>query len=410
MWACVYFFFVLSSYYCIKPVRDAFGLSGGDTELRWLFRATLAVMIGVNPIFAWLVGRFPRRVFIPLTYVFFAANLLVFYVLFAATPEGESVWARRTFYVWVSVFNLFVVSVFWAFMADIFTVRQSKRLYGLIAVGGTAGAMVGASFPLLLANRLGAANMLPISIALLLAACVCVLRLNRAMAARAAGRDDGTPPVHHGGDDRPIGGSAAAGITRVVRSPYLIGIGLFILLYTILGTLLYFQQAEIVRAAFKSDAERTAFFSRVVFLANGLTVLIQIFLTGRVLRRIGVGLTLALLPVVHLIGFSALGASTTLGLLVVFVVSRQASNYALAKPARESLFTVVKREEKYKAKNLIDTFVYRAGDAIGTVSMHALALPLAAAWFGLALWLGRRQKELAAGEGASGATGPAAAG
>ena len=186
-----------------------------------------------------------------------------------------------------------------------------------------------------------------------------------------------------------------AGVTHLLRSPYLIGIGLFILLYTILGTLLYFRQADIVRDAFTSDEARTAFFSKVALLSNGLTVMIQIFLTGRVLRTIGVGLTLALLPIVHVIGFGVLGASPTLIVLVAFVVGRQASNYALARPARESLFTVLDREEKYKAKNLIDTFVYRAGDAIGTTRIGFLAIPLAVIWFVVALLLGRRQKTLA---------------
>ena len=400
-WACAYFFFILSSYYCIRPVRDAFGLSGGDSELRWLFRATLVAMIAVNPVFSWLVARFPRRMFILVSYLFFALNLLIFFLLFTAAKEGEAAWARRTFYVWVSVFNLFIVSVFWGFMADLFTVEQSKRLYGLIAVGGTLGAMAGAGLAWLLAERIRAENMLPISITLLLAACACMLRLNR-----LATRRGGTPPEPDTEADEDgaastepaepiIGGSALAGVTHLIRSPYLLGIGLFILLYTILGTLLYFRQADIVRDAFTSDEARTAFFSKVAFLSNALTVLIQIFLTGRVLRTIGVGLTLALLPIVHVIGFGALGASPTLIVLVAFVVGRQASNYALARPARESLFTVLDREEKYKAKNLIDTFVYRAGDAIGTARIGFLAIPLAAIWFAVALLLGRRQKTLA---------------
>jgi AAA family ATP:ADP antiporter len=395
-WACAYFFFILSSYYCIRPVRDAFGLSGGDQELRWLFRTTLVVMIAVNPVFSWLVARFPRRKFILVSYLFFALNLLIFFLLFTATKEGEAAWARRTFYVWVSVFNLFIVSVFWGFMADLFTVEQSKRLYGLIAVGGTIGAMAGAGLAWLLARPLGAANMLPISITLLLAACLCMLRLNRLARRRRAAPGVVDAEADVGGEpEEVIGGSSLAGVTHLLCSPYLLGIGLFILLYTILGTLLYFRQADIVRDAFTSDEARTAFFSKVAFLSNSLTVLIQIFLTGRVLRSIGVGLTLALLPIVHVIGFGVLGASPTLIVLVSFVVGRQASNYALARPARESLFTVLEREEKYKAKNLIDTFIYRAGDAIGTARIGFLAIPLAVVWFILALLLGRRQKTLA---------------
>ncbi|MDY7110539.1 MAG: Npt1/Npt2 family nucleotide transporter [Planctomycetota bacterium] len=408
-WSCAYFFFVLSSYYCIRPVRDAFGLSGDDTELRWLFRTTLVVMIAVNPAFSWLVARFPRRVFIPASYLFFAANLLVFFLLFAATREGEAVAVRRIFYVWVSVFNLFVVSVFWAFMADLFSVEQSKRLYGLIAVGGTMGAVIGAGFPWLLAERLGAIIMLPISITLLLLACLCMLRLNRlsmrrraTSSAAGAGDADADAPQP---PDRAIGGSPLAGVTHFLRSPYLLGIGAFILFYTVLSTLLYFVQADIVREAFDDRAARTAFFGKVDVFVNTLTALIQIFLTGRIMRTFGVGLTLGLLPVVYLIGFSALalamapataGLLSALNVIVMFQVGRRAANYALARPARESLFTVVKREEKYKAKNLIDTFVYRAGDAIGTIPLSWLAIPLAVVWFVLSLGLGRRQRQLSA--------------
>jgi AAA family ATP:ADP antiporter len=405
-WSCAYFFFVLCSYYCIRPVRDAFGLSGDDTELRWLFRTTLVVMIAVNPAFSWLVARFPRRVFIPVSYLFFAANLLVFFLLFAATKEGEAVWARRTFYVWVSVFNLFVVSVFWAFMADLFSVEQSKRLYGLIAVGGTIGAVAGASFPWLLAEHIGAVTMLPISITLLLLACLCMLRLNhlsmRRWGSRRAAGDDSAPAEVK---DRVIGGSPLAGVTHFLRSPYLLGIGAFILLYTVLSTLLYFVQADIVREAFEDRAARTAFFGKIDVFTNTLTALIQIFVTGRLMRTLGVGLTLGLLPIVYVIGFGALALATApataallpaLGVIVAFQVGRRAANYALARPARESLFTVVKREEKYKAKNLIDTFVYRAGDAIGTIPMSWLAIPLAVVWFVLSLGLGRRQRQLSA--------------
>jgi AAA family ATP:ADP antiporter len=403
-WSCAYFFFVLSSYYCIRPVRDAFGLSGDNTELRWLFRTTLVVMIAVNPVFSWLVARFPRRVFIPISYLFFAANLLIFFLLFSSTKEGEAPWARRMFYVWVSVFNLFVVSVFWGFMADLFSVEQSKRLYGLIAVGGTIGAMTGASFPWLLAEQVGAVNMLPISIALLLVACLCMLRLNRlAMRRWAAPRGAGETAADEP-PDRIIGGSALAGVTHFLHSPYLLGIGAFILLYTILSTLLYFVQADIVREAFDDRAARTAFFGKIDVFTNALTATIQIFLTGRLMRTLGVGVTLGLLPIVYVIGFGALALATapaaaallpSLGVIVTFQVGRRAANYALARPARESLFTVVRREEKYKAKNLIDTFVYRAGDAMGTIPMSWLAIPLAAVWFVLSLALGRRQRKLA---------------
>ena len=397
-------FIVLGSYYVLRPIRDEIGAAGGLENLSWMFTATLVAMLIANALFSAIVARKSRRRFIPIAYRFFIANLIIFFLLMRTLPEPQQMWVGRAFDVWVSVFNLFVVTVFWAFMTDIFNTEQAKRLFGFISVGGTLGAIVGGSVTAFLVHRLGTANLLIISAVLLEAGAWCV----RFFPAEFKGEHASAFRDEKANGERPIGGTLWSGVTHVVQSPYLLGISAFMLLHAVTATLVYFQQADITRAAFTDRAARTAFFAQLDIWVNVLTVIVQIFLTGRLLKWLGVGLVLASLPVISVIGFLVIGAMPVLGLLAFFQVLRRAGNYALTRPAREVLFTVLRREDKYKAKSFLDTFVYRAGDQIGAWSYPALtwmglgmtgisfaAAPLAAIWCVLSLWLGRRQVRLA---------------
>lgn len=399
-WAWLYIFSVLFSYYILRPIRDEMGVAGGVENLQWLFTGTLLCMIAVNPPFAALVGRLPRVQFIALTYRFFLANLLLFAVLLQVATAEQNIWVGRVFFIWASVFNLFVVSVFWALMVDVFDAEQGKRLFGFIAAGATLGGIVGATVTATLAKQVPPAYLLLASALLLEAAVFCVRRLSR-MSDRLHRR----PALRS--EESAIGGSAFAGFKHALGSPYLINVCLYILLFTVTSTFVYFQQAEIVRQSFTDRGMRTAFFARVDLWVNILTLSVQLFLTSRVLRWFGVALTLAALPLISMIGFATLALAPTIAVLVVYQVIRRAGNFAFARPAREVLYTVVPREDKYKAKSFIDTAVYRMGDQLGAWSYAGLgllglamsgiaivAVPLSLAWLINGLWLGRKQNAL----------------
>lgn len=415
-----YFFCILSAYYVIRPIRDEMGVAGGVENIPWLFTATLATMLFAHPVFALIVSRWPRKRFVSVTYRFFMLNLLVYYLLLNGVSEGPAaVWVGRSFFVWTSVFNLFVVSVFWSFITDIFRERQSRRLFGLIGAGGTLGGIAGASITAFLVDELAAAALLWFSIVLLECAVGCVRgldrragRLRRKDAGGASPEDGGVPPASRGrspGESGPvIGGSALDGIRRVLASRYLLGICAFMLLFTVGSTFLYNIQAEIMSWTFSDPAERTSIFARIDLAVNTLTLFTQLFLTGRLMKRLGVGFTLAVLPLLSVAGFLALGTAPVFAVFVVFQVLRRAGNFAVSVPTREVLYTVLPRQDKYKAKNFNDTFVYRAGDQLGAWSfagLGALGLgtaalawsmaPLAGVWLAVALWLGRRQRVLA---------------
>ena len=394
----VFNFVVLGGYYVIRPIRDNIGAEGLE-NLSWMFTATLVTMLIANALFSAIVARMSRRKFIPIAYRFFITNLIIFFVLMRTLPPAQNIWVGRAFYVWVSVFNLFVVTVFWAFMTDLFNSDQGKRLFGFISVGGTLGGICGGFITASLVKTLGTFNLLLISALMLEIAAQCV----RFFPANLQ-RQDGHQPA----EEKPIGGGILSGISHAFRSPYLLGICAFMLLHAITSTLVYFQQADITAHQFHDRAARTAFFAWVDLSVNALTIGIQIFLTGRLLKWLGVGMTLALLPVISLIGFLWMGITPVLSLLVVFQTLRRAGNYAVSRPAREVLFTVLRREDKYKAKSFMDTFVYRAGDQIGAWSYPVLkwfglgltgisfvAAPLAAIWCVLSLWLGRKQRAFA---------------
>jgi AAA family ATP:ADP antiporter len=396
-WAFLYFFSLLCSYYIVRPMRDEMGIAGGVENLQWLFTGTFVAMLAAVPLFGWVSSRFERRRFLPAVYYFFIVNLLLFFVLFRSGITHA--WVARAFFIWTSVFNLFVVSVFWSFMADIFSNAQARRLFGFIAAGGTAGAICGPLLTTALALPLGPANLLPVSASLLGVAIVCVQRLGTWRS--TVGERDAAQPEN----GRVIGGQVLAGVQLVLRSRYLLGICLLMLLFTTLATFLYFQQAQIMRDSFSDPAQRTAVFAAMDLAVNVLTLLFQVLLTGRLVQWLGLGWTLALIPVLLAAGFLALGLSPVLAVLVVVQVLRRAGNYAIMRPAREMLYVVLGREEKYKAKNFIDTVVYRGGDALSAwayaglaalgLSLSAIALvavPLSLLWAGIAYRLGQAQE------------------
>lgn len=406
--SCAYFFFVLSAYYVIRPVRDEMGVAGGVENLAWLFTGTLVGMLLVHPLFTALVARFPRRRFVPLIYRFFILNLVVFFLVFGAADADQVVWVGRVFFVWTSVFNLFVVSVFWSFMTDLYRPAQSQRLFGLVAVGGTMGSILGSTITSALVHLLGPVNLLLVSALLLEIAA----RAARALDGLEASLPRGGRPEEAGavGSEGAgiIGGGVFDGIRQVARSPYLLGIAALMLLFTIASTFLYFQQAAIVARIFEGDPQaRTRLFASIDLAVNVLTLATQVFLTGRMLRWLGVAVSLAFLPLMSLIGFGILGSAPVMAVVVVFQVLRRAGNFAIQRPAREVLYTVLPRTDKYKAKNFNDTFVYRAGDQLGAWSYTAIAwlglglsglaltmVPLSAVWLLLALWLGGRYRRL----------------
>jgi AAA family ATP:ADP antiporter len=401
-WSFLYFFSLLSGYYVLRPLRDEMGIAGGVSALPWVFTGTFLVMLAAVPLYGWCAARFARTRFLPIVYGFFIANLLLFYALF---HFGQAhAWTARAFFIWVSVFNLFVVSVFWSFMVDLYSDAQARRLFGFIAAGGSAGAIAGPALTALLVTRIGTVHLLLVSAGLLAVALLCIARLSR-WARRVAAAMPSVPASST--SEQPLGGSVWAGIRLLLRSPYLPALGGFIWLYTTLSTFVYFEQAHIVAAAHDDPAQRTRLFALIDLAVNVVTILTQLLLTGRLLRWLGLPLMLALVPLLTALGFFLLGVAPVLPVLVAFQVARRAGEYALTRPARELLYTVVDRETKYKAKNVIDTVVYRAGDAVsgwlftglkaigmGLGAIAWISVPIALVWAALGIWLGRRHERL----------------
>ena len=407
-WSFAYFFCLLAGYYVLRPLRDEMGVAGGVKNLQWLFTATFLVMLGAVPVFGAVVAKLPRRRFIPLVYHFFVVNIAIFWLLLSFDVARQEV--ARVFFVWVSVFNLFAVSVFWSFMADLYTSEQGKRLFGFIAAGGSAGALVGPAATIALAAALGPVNLLLVAAMLLELAVLCAHRLE-SVAANLRDQPLATPtPAVRAArpDGQGLGGSWLAGLAMVLRSPYLAGIALWVVLLSLAGTFLYFQQANIVAAASDDPAVRTRIFAGIDLAIGMLTIVVQCLATGRLMARFGVGRAAAFLPLVFALGFLVLAWIPALAVVIAFQAIQRAANFAISNPAREVLFTVLDREQKYKAKNVIDIVVFRGADAasgwlfallrgagleLSTISLATA--PLATAWLVLALALGRAQERRA---------------
>ena len=410
-WSFAYFFCLLAGYYVLRPLRDEMGIAGGVRNLQWLFSATFVVMLAAVPVFGAVVARLPRRRFVPLVYHFFVANIAIFWLLL--TFDVAKVQVARVFFVWISVFNLFAVSVFWSFMADLYTSEQGKRLFGFIAAGGSAGALIGPALTGGLALPLGPVNLLIGAALLLEAAVLCARRLE---AAAPQLRAEGGPAAARA-EPAVLGGSWLAGIALVLRSPYLAGIALWVSLLSLAGTFLYFQQANIVAAASDDPAVRTRIFATIDLAIGLLTLAVQCFATGKLIARFGVGPAAAFLPLVFGAGFAALALSPALAVVIAFQALQRTANFALSNPAREVLFTALGREEKYKAKNVIDIVVFRGADAASGWLFAALrgaglelalislaTIPVAAGWLVLALGLGRAHERRARQAGSAAAT------
>ncbi len=417
-WCWLYIFSVLSSYYIIRPIRDQMGVAGGVNNLQWLFTASLVGMLLLNLPFAWLVARLPRSQFIPVTYHFFAGNILLFAAILHWSDPGSAVWIGRIFFVWVSVFNLFVVSVFWQMNVDLFSPEQGKRLFGAIAAGATIGAIVGSSLTASLVKYVSPVVLMFGSAALLEVAVLAVGRLSRLSPALNRRPMANTVEANR---ETAIGGGIFGGIVHTFRSRYLINVAIFLLLFSVTSTFLYLEQAGIVSRGFSDRGAQIAFFATIDLLVNVLTLVIQLFLTGRILLTLGVALSLGLLPAITIIGFGALALLPTVMAVAVFQVLRRAADYAIARPTRELLFTVVPREDRFKAKSFIDTVVYRVGDQVGAWSttvfrglglgiseLALVAIPVAALWLVNGMWLGRRQERMAARGSVEPGTRPAA--
>ncbi|RFQ02957.1 MFS transporter [Pseudomonas sp. TE3-3-F2023] len=393
------FYLLFTGYFMLRPVRETMGVAGGVDNLQWLFTGTFIATLACLPLFGWLASKVPRRRILPWTYGIFASNLLLFAVLFARNPDAS--WTARAFYIWLSVFNLLSISLAWSVLADLFSTAQGKRLFGLLAAGASLGGLSGPIMGTLLVAPLGHAGLLVLAAAFLLGSIGATLYLQRWRTRHPL------PAQAERADSRPLGGNPFAGATAVLRSPYLLGIALFVVLLASVSTFLYFEQARIVSETFTDRTRQTQVFGLIDTVVQALAILTQVFLTGRLARRMGVGVLLVAVPLVMAAGFMWLALAPVFAVFVVVMVVRRAGEYALVRPGREMLFTVLPAEDKYKAKNFIDTVVYRGGDALSGWLKRVLDVMgehpqlamligtlIALGWAMTGAWLGRRQARL----------------
>ncbi len=424
-WSWLYFFSLLASAFVLRPLRDSMGLNGGADKYPMLFTGTLIAMVVVSPPFALLVTKLPRKRFIPIVYRVSMGCLLAFWLWLELSPGSLKLAAAYTFFVWFSVFNLFVVSVFRGFMADIWRLDQAKRLFGFIGVGGTLGALAGSWLASLLAKPIGSVNLLFLSIVLLEIAVFSVHRLV------AIHRIDATPPGLNAAPPAAMRTSDMwRGLKLIVSQSYLRWIAGYTFFYGLIGTFLYYQQGKLVDLTIHDRDARTQYFATIEFCVQLGTVLIQFFLTARLIRWFGITFALISQPAIAVLGWIALslamifvpwlgGHGFTIGHLVPELavlagvqILLRISNFATAQPAREALYTVVEREVKYKSKSFVDTFIYRLGDCLGAwafmgiqaigatlTAIAVLTVPIAGVWVFVGRTLGRKQRQLTDGAG-----------
>jgi len=403
----LFFFCILTALMVIRPAREALGMQRGIEAVRWLFMGTAIVTLMVNPVFGWLVSKFTRLTFITTTYAFFALSLVGFHLLLVLAPAVVGITTGQVFYVWFSVFNLFVTMVFWALMADRFSLEQSKRFFALIAVGGTLGAIFGPWLASVLAQPFGTPALLLVAaffivLAVVAAWLVAWMQPERKTASLAA--DPEAPPAVS--EHAVIGGSAWEGFRAVFKSSYLMGIAAYVVILAIMATFIYFTRLQMVAELGTDTDLRTTWFARIDLITQVTTLALQALVAGHLMKRLGVHITLALLPITVALGFIGLAIVGSLAALIVFEATFRAVQRAIMRPARETLYTVVGREDKYKSKAFIDTFVYRGGDVVGAqtegllgrlgmglAALASVAVPLAIMWAALGFWLGRMQQK-----------------
>jgi AAA family ATP:ADP antiporter len=390
------FFSVLSAYYIIRPVRDEMGVELGKDALHQLFTVVFFVMLAAVPAFVAVASRVPRRYVLPAVYAFFAADLVLFWVLFRAGAAGPGL--KAVFFIWASVFNLFVVSLFWSLMAELWTNTEAKRLYGLISAGGTAGALAGPVVTRGLISYFGTFDLLLVSAALLVAALLASLYLRR------------VHPAGGGSEAEPAGGGILDGAAKVLASPYLFRIAVFIFLANIVGTFFYLEQSRLVALEITDSAERVKFFAGRDLVVSLLTLTIEVLGTAQVLNRLGVGAALLALPVAATVSVAGLAAHPALTVVAAVMVAERVLAFSLAGPAIKVLYTLTPADEKYKVQNFVDTVVYRGGDAVSgwmfsilsggagfaAAAMPMLALPLAIGWLWVARQMGRAYEDRSA--------------
>jgi ATP:ADP antiporter, AAA family len=346
-----YFALLLASYYMIRPLRDAFGAGSGATTIKHLAAAVFLLMLLIVPVFGWLIARVPRARLLPLTYGFFVLNLAGFGAVFATDPEN--LWVGRAFYVWATVFNMFVVSVFWSFMAEIWREAEGRRLFGVIAAGGSLGGLLGPLLTRALAGAVGTAGVVFGAAALLACSVGAIVLLSRdALAA---------PPAAGARLDEPVGGSILAGLSRLAGSPFLLGIAALVAFGSLLGMMVYIEMARVAGSLYATSAARAAFFAGRDLWVNGASFALQLGV-GVLTATVGVRAALTGAAAVLGAGFVALTAAPVAGVLIAVNVLTRALEFGVAKPSRDMLYTVVDPETKYKVKNVIDTVLYRATD------------------------------------------------
>ncbi len=395
----LFFFLVMSALMMLRPAREALGMQRGIEEVRWLFIGTAVVTLAMNPVFGWLVSRFRRLSFISVTYAFFALSLVAFWAVLVFAPAAIGATSGQVFYVWFSVFNLFAVMVFWALLADRFSLDQGKRFFSLVAAGGTLGAIFGPWLASVLVKPYGTPVLLLVAAGLLLLGIAAAWGLTHTLSdQRHAGHSVKADAK------AVIGGNAWAGFGAVIRSRYLLGIAVYVVILAIVLTFIYFTRLQMVAALGQDLDMRTGIFAQLDMITQITTLVLQLSITGWLMKRFGVSITMALLPLTVLLGFIGLAIVGSLTMVVILDATSKAVQRAVMRPARETLFTVLNREEKYKAKAFIDTFVYRGGDVIGAqvegalkslglglVALTSLVIPMSIGWTILGVWLGRRQ-------------------
>jgi len=397
------FFFMWAGYFAVRPVRETIGTLLGRDQVADLWIVTALFSIFIIPLYGAIVARFRRSIFLPAIYGLVA---LVLAAIGVAMQGGHiSSLLGKTFYVFISVVNLFLISMFWSFLLELFEAGQTKRLFGVIAAGGSAGALAGPLVSDISVGAIGNSGILYLGAALFVAAIVCQRVLLGIWSQRTPAQ--GGAPAQQ---DRPIGGNLFAGVTLILRSPYILGIALFVVFISTVNTLLYFEQLRLVEITFTDTTERTRVFARLDWIVQTLTVLSQIFLTGRIAQKFGVKALLTWVPVAMVIGFLSIAAVGTFGVLAVVFVLRRACEYAFIRPGREMLWAPLDKETKYKAKNTVDVPIYRGADAVaaqvnnvvaasgaGATGVALLGALVAAAWGVLGWWLGKRNETMTAG-------------